>query len=365
MTVFRVPDLGEGLQEVEVLAWHVAAGDRVVGGQPLLTVETEKSVVDVASPRAGTVAALLARAGERLAVGAPLLEFANGVGTVDRGAVVGELPAPQPQEPRAALAAPPGAVRASPAVRALAKQLGVDLAAVRATGVEGTIRADDVERARGAAVEAGVTVEPLRGVRLAMARNMARAHAEVVPATVMDEADAEWPAGTDVLVRVIRAVAAAAGRAPALNAWFDAARGERRLFARVDLGIAVQTEEGLFVPVLRDAGARDDSALRAEVERLRGGVRARSLAPEEFRGATFTLSSFGPLGGRFAALVIVPPQVAILGAGRIESRVVACDGAPAVRRRMPLSLSFDHRVVTGGEAAQFLGAARAELERGA
>jgi pyruvate dehydrogenase E2 component (dihydrolipoamide acetyltransferase) len=230
--------------------------------------------------------------------------------------------------------------------------------------VEGTIRSEDVERAaQGRGAEPGVRVEALRGVRLAMARNMERSRAEVVPATVMDEADAEWPAGTDVLVRLIRALVAACRVEPALNAWFDSARGERRLFARLDLGIAVQTADGLFVPVLRDAGARDEAALRAEVERLRAGVGARSLAPEELRGATLTLSNFGALGGRFAELVIVPPQVAILGAGRVEPRVVARDGTPAVRRRMPLSLSFDHRVVTGGEAARFLGAVRAELER--
>jgi pyruvate dehydrogenase E2 component (dihydrolipoamide acetyltransferase) len=196
-----------------------------------------------------------------------------------------------------------------------------------------------------------------------MARNMARSHAEVVPATVMDEADAEWPAGADVLVRVIRAVAAACRVEPALNAWFDSAKEERRLFARLDLGVAMQTEDGLFVPVLRDAGKRDDAALRSEVERLRAGVRARTLPPEELRAPTFTLSNFGVLGGRFAELVIVPPQVAILGAGRVEPRAVAHDGAPAVRRRMPLSLTFDHRVVTGGEAARFLAAVRAELER--
>jgi pyruvate dehydrogenase E2 component (dihydrolipoamide acetyltransferase) len=369
MSVWRVPDLGEGLTEVEILEWRVAVGDTVAAGQPLVTVETEKSVVDVASPQTGRVAALLARPGQRLAVGAPLVEFANGAAR-DAGAVVGELPEaapPRAPAPVAPVRAPGSAVRAAPAVRALAQRLRVDLARVTPTGVDGTVRGEDVERAaREAAGVAGAAegVEPLRGVRLAMARNMARAHAQVAPATVMDEADVDaWPDATDVMVRLVRALGAAAAAEPALNAWYDAQAGARRLHARLDLGIAVQTADGLFVPVLRDAARLDASALRAEIERLRGAVRSRSLRPEEQRGATLTLSNFGPLGGRFASLVVVPPQVAIVGAGRIDARVVAREGRPAVRRVLPLSLSFDHRVVTGGEAARFLGAARADLER--
>jgi pyruvate dehydrogenase E2 component (dihydrolipoamide acetyltransferase) len=369
MSVWRVPDLGEGLAEVEILEWRVAVGDTVAAGQPLVTVETEKSVVDVASPQAGRVAALLARPGQRLAVGAPLVEFADGAPR-DAGAVVGELPEaapPRAPSPVAPLRAPGAAIRAAPAVRALAQRLHVDLARVTPTGVDGTVRGEDVERAAreaagvgGAAVEG---LEPLRGVRLAMARNMARAHAQVAPATVMDEADVEaWPEGSDVMARLVRALAAAAGAEPALNAWYDAQAGTRRLHARLDLGIAVQTADGLFVPVLRDAARLDAMAARAEIERLRAAVRNRSLRPEEQRGATLTLSNFGPLGGRFASLVVVPPQVAIVGAGRIDARVVAREGRPVVRRVLPLSLSFDHRVVTGGEAAHFLAAARADLE---
>ena len=148
-----------------------------------------------------------------------------------------------------------------------------------------------------------------------------------------------------------------------MNAWYDAERGGRRLHAAVHLGIAVDTEDGLFVPVLRDVGRRSDVDLREGLERMKGDIRARTIPPEELSGATITLSNFGMLAGRYAAPVVVPPQVAILSTGRITPMVVAYEGKPAIRRIMPLSLTFDHRVVTGGEAARFLAHAMADLSR--
>jgi 2-oxoisovalerate dehydrogenase E2 component (dihydrolipoyl transacylase) len=150
---------------------------------------------------------------------------------------------------------------------------------------------------------------------------------------------------------------------PALNAWYNSGTGERRLIERVDLGIAVDTEGGLIVPVLRNVGERSVSDLRTGLDRLRADAIARSIPPAELRGATITLSNFGMIGGRFANLVIVPPQVAIVGAGRISQRVVAHQGQPAVRRAFPLSLTFDPRVITGGEAARFLVVLKSHLER--
>src|SRR6185437_12919627 len=141
---------------------------------------------------------------------------------------------------------------------------------------------------------------------------------------------------------------------PALNAWYDSGMGERRLMERVDLGIAVDTEGGLIVPVLRNVAGRDVSDLRAGLDRLRADSIARSIPPEELRGATITLSNFGMIGGRFASLIVVPPQVAIIGAGRIAQRVMVHEEEPAVCKVLPISLTFDHRVVTGGEAARFL-----------
>jgi 2-oxoisovalerate dehydrogenase E2 component (dihydrolipoyl transacylase) len=245
----------------------------------------------------------------------------------------------------------------TPAVRALARRLGVDLSTVAPSGNEGQITAADVERAAAAPADLQSHFEPLRGVRYAMARSMADARDAVAPATLTDEADIEdWAAGTDVTVRLIHAMAAACVAEPALNAWFDGQRMARRLHTVVDLGIAMDTPDGLFVPVLCDAGRRTMAELRQDLDALRTQVKTRGIAPEALRGQTITLSNFGMLGGRHAALVVIPPQVAIVGAGRIAPQVVALEGQPAVRRMLPLSLTFDHRAVTGGEAARFMAA---------
>lgn len=359
MTQFNLPDLGEGLQEAEIVAWHVAAGDHVVADQPLVSVETEKAVVEVPSPKSGRVKRLLGKVGERIKVGAALMEFDDAV-AADTGSVVGQLAAKA--EPVSVPAAPAG-IRASPAVRALARKLGVDLSTVPPSGPEGSVTSADVENAAKTA-SAGGTVEPVKGVRRAMAEAMTRSGSEVVPATVSDEADIEtWPEGADVTARLIRAIVAACKAAPDLNAWYDGAKMERRLHRRVDLGIAVDTGEGLFVPVLRDAGARDAADLRRGLDRLKEDVRARKVPLSELRGQTITLSNFGMFAGRYASLALVPPQVAILGAGRIAKRPVVSGSAVVAHRLLPLSLTFDHRAVTGGEAARFLAAAIADLEK--
>ena len=362
MSVFVLPDLGEGLQEAELVAWHVGEGDHVVADQPLVSVETEKAVVEVPSPQDGKIARLCVKPGERVKVGAPLVEFDEGPRT-DSGTIVGELAATQPQP-----AAPPAtpaitAVRAAPAVRALAQRLGIDLADVTASGPGGAVTSADVERAARAQTAAG-PVEALAGVRRAMAVNMARSHAEIVPATVSDEADiAAWAPSSDITIRLARAIVAGVAASPGLNAWYDGRTMERRLLQQIDLGLAVDTEDGLFVPVLRNVAGRDAADLRHGIEAMKKDVRARTVPVAELRGQTITLSNFGMFAGRFAALVIVPPQVAILGAGRIAERPVVADGKLAAHRILPLSLTFDHRAVTGGEAARFLKAAIEDLEK--
>jgi 2-oxoisovalerate dehydrogenase E2 component (dihydrolipoyl transacylase) len=364
MTTFALPDLGEGLQEAELVAWHVGEGDHVVADQPLVSVETEKAVVEVPSPQSGRIARLFAKPGERVKVGAPLVEFDEGARR-DTGTVVGELVAAEPElAPARAAAATPAAagVKAAPAVRALAQRLGIDLAIVSPTGPGGAVTSADVERAARALTAAG-PAEPLSGVRRAMAVNMARARAEVVPATVSDEADIEtWPAKSDVTIRLVRAIVAGCAAAPALNAWYDGRNMERRLLKQIDLGLAVDTEDGLFVPVLRNVGGRHRADLRRGIEAMKKDLRARTVPLAELRGQTITLSNFGMFAGHFAALVVVPPQVAILGAGRITPRAVMADGKLAAHRILPLSLTFDHRAVTGGEAARFLKAAIGDLE---
>lgn len=361
MTKFLLPDLGEGLQDAEIVAWHVSEGDRVIDGQPLLSVETDKAVVEVPAPQSGRIAKLFGAKGDVVKVGTPLVEFEEGKGE-DAGTVVGRL-APAPEKEAKPIAQPAG-VRASPAVRSLARSLGVDLTGIVPTGPEGSISRADVERAAARTVADASTLEPLRGVRRSMAQRMAAAHEQVVPAGVNDEADiGDWASGEDITVRIVRAIAVACKAEPSLNAWYNAQAGERRLSSRIDIGIAVDTKDGLIVPVLRDAGSRNPADLRKGLDRLRADTAARTVPPEELKGATFTLSNFGMFGGRFAHLVVVPPQVAILGAGRAEERATARNGALAVRRVLPLSLTFDHRAVTGGEAARFLAALKADLER--
>ncbi|MFQ5953859.1 MAG: dihydrolipoamide acetyltransferase family protein [Kiloniellales bacterium] len=366
MTTFTLPDLGEGLQEAEIVAWLVGVGDHVVADQPLLSVETEKAVVEIPSPHSGRIARLCAEPKEIVKIGAPLVEFEE-VAEVSAGAVVGEVPETAPAGPavdRPGRDEGPGVI-ATPAVRALARRLGVDLGVISPSGPQGRITAADVERAAAVIAEAG-PLEPLRGVRRAMARNMERAHAEVVPATVTDIADiGDWPAGSDVTMRLIRAIVAGVEAEPALNAWYFGRDQGRQLHRKVDLGIAMDTEDGLFVPILHDVGNRDSADLRRGLEAMKADVRARTVPMEELRGATLTLSNFGMFAGQHAALVVVPPQVAILGAGRIHDRVVPVKGRPAVRRVLPLSLTFDHRAVMGGEASRFLAAIIADLSKAA
>jgi 2-oxoisovalerate dehydrogenase E2 component (dihydrolipoyl transacylase) len=363
MKTFNLPDLGEGLQEAEIVSWHVNPGDRVVADQPLVSVETDKAVVEVPSPFSGQIAELFGAEGDLVKVGAPLVAFAETAGN-DSGTVVGKIAAGEATQEEVTTGERGGrtvTVRATPAVRALARRKGVDLALVSPSGVQGMITAADVERAAATLSEAG-PLEPLRGVRRAMASRMAHAHAEVVPATVSDDADVGAWRARDVTVRLVRAIVAGCAREPALNCWYDSQGQGRRLHRKIDLGIAVDTEEGLFVPVLRDVANRDAADLRRGLERMKADIVARTIPPEELRGATLTLSNFGSLAGRYAAPVVVPPQVAILSTGRVVERPVAVGGEVAVRRVMPLSLTFDHRVVTGGEAARFLAAVIADLE---
>lgn len=365
---FTLPDLGEGLQDAEIVAWFVSAGDRVVADQPLVSVETDKAVVEVPAPAAGRIGRLCAEVGQRLAVGAPLVELDDGEAH-DAGSVVGRLDGvPTAVPPPAATFRPAAAAatgRAVPAVRALARERGVDLATLAGSGPDGQITKADVERAAAVTQPALTGLTELSGPRRAMALRMAQAHAEVVPATVTEWVDVEAWADQPhtVTLRLVQAVAAAAAAEPSLNAGFDGARLARRVNAAVDLGIAVDTPDGLFVPVLKDVGGKDAATLAAEIESLKAAVRDRAIPPEALRGQTITLSNFGAIAGCHAQLTVVPPQVAIIGAGRLRARPVAVGGRVEIHRLLPLSLTFDHRAVTGGEATRFLAALTAHLER--
>lgn len=338
MKTFTLPDLGEGLADAEIVSWHVSEGERVVADQPLVSVETEKAVVEVPAPWSGMVAKLHAIPGDIVKIAAPLADFDLESTREDAGAVVGELPK---------------GTKAAPAVRKLAQELGINLESVIGTGPSGTVTRKDVEAA--AAGTSKEPYEPLRGVRRAMARNMAQAHAEVATTNVTDEANiAHWTSGEDVSIRLVRAVVAACKAEPALNAWYDGKKEARLLHSHVELGIAMNTNDGLFVPVLRDAGNRTEEDLRGALEAMKRDVAGRTVPPEELRGQTITLSNFGMIGGRHATLIVMPPQVAIIGAGRITEEPRVVDGAITACRMLPLSLTFDHRAVIGAEATRFL-----------
>lgn len=365
MKYFKLPDLGEGLQEAEIVQWHIRAGDAVKTDQLLVSVETAKAIVDIPAPHDGVVLETFGGEGDILHVGEPLLAYE---GEADAGTVVGRLEGGgEAAEDRFFVGAAPStrehlAPRATPAVRQLARRLGVELGALQGSGKDGLITRADVEAATQDA-RRRFGGEPLRGVRRSMAQNMARAHAEVVPVAIVGDADLHrWREARDPLVRIARAIAEACAAEPLLNSWFDGRNLSLKRHARLDLGIAVDTPDGLFVPVLRNVGARGADDLREGVERLRADVRARSIPPREMMGATLTLSNFGTLFGRYANPVVMPPQVAIVGAGGIRDEPVAVAGRVVVHPILPLSLTFDHRVVTGGEAARFLKALVEALE---
>jgi pyruvate/2-oxoglutarate dehydrogenase complex dihydrolipoamide acyltransferase (E2) component len=327
----KLPDLGEGLSDGEIGAWLVSEGDQVVEDQPLVEVQTDKTTVEIPSPAAGRVGRLLVDAGETVPVGTLLV-------VIDDGSA--------PVEPRA-----PERLRALPAVRRLAEELGVALDGLRGSGAGGEVTEADVRAAAGPGE--GLR-EPLRGVRRQIAQHLTRAQA--IPAvTWVDECavDALEQAreGRSLVPFLLRATARALAEFPELNARLE--REEIVLLERYDLGLAVQTERGLVVPVVRGCDSLGLAELTAEVERLVAGARADTLAPEELRGSTFTVTSAGRLAGTIATPLINEPEVAILGLHRIVERPALEAGQLLTRRVANISVTFDHRVVDGARAAQF------------
>jgi pyruvate dehydrogenase E2 component (dihydrolipoamide acetyltransferase) len=396
MTTFHLPDLGEGLAEAEIVAWHVKEGDAVIADQPMASVETDKAVVEVPSPFTGKITKLYAKAGDMVATGKPLVDFdlpegatapkSNGEHaprTGDAGTVVGFMSVSDREWVERANTdhrqtdRSPLRVRAAPSVRMLAKKLEVNLAYVTATGRGGLITMDDVLNASdfkrqgrpayrmpALSEQLAGEFEVLRGPRRTMAHSMSVSRDEVAQCTVFDDADVHaWPQGTDITSRAIRAMVAGVKAAPTLNAIFDPNGPSRRAFEQVHLGIAVDVGDKLFVPVIRNAETLSLTELRTEVKRLKDATRNRSIAPEELRDYTITLSNFGTIAGSYATPLVVPPTVAIMGTGKMRRDVVATDIGVEVHKRMPLSLSFDHRCITGGEACRFLAAVIEDLEK--
>jgi pyruvate/2-oxoglutarate dehydrogenase complex dihydrolipoamide acyltransferase (E2) component len=342
----KLPDLGEGLTEGEIARWLVSEGQDVAEDDPLVEIQTDKTTVEIPSPAAGTVTRILVDEGKVVPVGTLLLVIG---GEADGGPSSSHAaPAQAPPDTKPARAAA-GTGRATPLVRRIAQELGVELGSLTGTGPDGRITEEDV-RSAAAGPSEGRRV-PLRGVRRLIAEHMARAHREVPAVTWVEECDFS---GVDLKLLVARALKACAESLrefPELNARLD---GDEIVYLdRYDLGVAVQTEQGLVVPVVRDCGTRSVEELGVEVERLADSARAGTLKPDELRGSTFTVTSAGKLGGLFQTPIVNHPEVAILSIGRIAERPTVKDGELVAARTGYVSVTFDHRVVDGARAAEF------------
>jgi 2-oxoisovalerate dehydrogenase E2 component (dihydrolipoyl transacylase) len=384
--IFRVPDIGEGTAEVELVAWHVNIGDLVEEDQPVADLMSEKATVETPSPIKGRVVALLGTPGEMLAVGAPLLELDVADGSMgDDAAQI--VVADQVESAAVEAAVPTGEPGhkpvASPAVRARAAAAGVDLRDVKGSGPEGRITQGDLDADLGPSVETtaatdNLTTEiPVIGLRRRIAHQMQEAkrriphfsYVEEVDVTELEELRAHLNDGRrpgdpklTPLPFIIRALVAAIVEFPQMNARYDDEAEIIHRHAALHLGLATQTDNGLIVPVIRNAQALDLNSLAREIARLAEATRAGTARREELSGSTLTLTSLGPLGGLSHTPVINHPEVAIIGPNKIIERPVVRHGSIVARRMMNISASFDHRVIDGFDGAAFIQKIRGLLE---
>lgn len=397
---FRFPDVGEGIAQGEIVRWLVAQGDEVRADQPLVEVETDKAVVEIPAPRAGIILQLPVAAGETIQVGEILAVIGEPDGTEtgtvpqpEAASVVGRLDAKTlelPPEPVVAesedSAFAERRVLAIPSVRKLARDLGVDLNRVTPSGPRGRIRREDVlqatpqntELARFADAQLDahgpIELQPLTALRRTIAKAMIEAATTAVPITTIDEVDVsellDWRARSNaaaadvhltLLPFIMKAVVAALQQHPALNA--SLADDQHHLIVKryYHLGIATDTPEGLIVPVVKDVDQKSLLTLATELQHLAELATTRRIPLADLRGGTFTISNYGSVGGIFATPMLHLPQVAILGIGRFMQKPVAHEGAVALRTILPLSLTFDHRVLDGAAAQRFLNAVMAYL----
>jgi pyruvate dehydrogenase E2 component (dihydrolipoamide acetyltransferase) len=342
---FKLPDLGEGLTEGEIARWLVQVGQEIREDDPLVEIATDKTTVEIPSPAAGVVSQILVEEGDVVPVGTVIVVIGG------EGQVQARDESSQAQK-----------VQATPLVRRLAQELGVDLDSVTGTGPQGRLTEQDVRGASDKSSQAFGRREPIRGVKRQMFEHLTRAHREIPPVTWVEECDFTDVDVKQVLPLTLQAVAAALPDFPELNARVDGS--DLVYLDRYDIGIAVQTEQGLVVPVLRDVAAKSVDELRSEIERLAESAHAGTLKPEELRDGTFTVTSAGKSAGLFTTPLINHPQVAILGVYRIGERAVVRDGEVVVRRMGNVSVTFDHRVIDGKRAADFGLAVIARLQRG-
>jgi pyruvate dehydrogenase E2 component (dihydrolipoyllysine-residue acetyltransferase) len=348
---FKLPDLGEGLTEGEVSRWLVTEGQEIGEDDPLVEIQTDKATVEIPSPAAGVVSRIHVGEGEVVPVGTVLVSIGGDGDAPSRPDVSQGQSLSQVHKEQTPLARA-GKVRATPLVRKIAQELGVELGTVPGTGPEGRITEEDVRAAAGGPSSDEGRREPLRGVRRVIAEHMARAHREVPPVTWVEECDLGGVVELDRLVATaVKACAEELQRFPELNARLE--RDEIVYLDRYDIGVAVQTPHGLIVPVIRECDSKSVDEIHAELASLAERGRAGALTPEELRGSTFTVSSAGKLGGLFTTPIVNHPEVAILSIGRVGERPVVRDGEIVARRIGTIAVTFDHRVIDGARAAEF------------
>ena len=366
---FKLPDLGEGLTEGEVARWLVSEGQEVAEDDPLVEIQTDKTTVEIPSPAAGKVARILVEEGQVVPVGTVLVVIGE-----DGAAPAEPAPQGQAQGPSRGQSqgqslghGEKGRVRATPLVRRMAEELGVDLASVEPTGPQGRLTEEDVRRAAAGGGQPSTQApegrrEPVRGVRRLIVEHMARAHREIPPVTWVEECDFTEVDLKQLVPLTLKAVAESLKDFPELNARLES--DEIVYLDRYDLGIAVQTDQGLVVPVVRGCDERSLGELAEEVERLADAARSGKLRPEELRGSTFSVTSAGKLGGLLTTPLVHHPEVAILSVGRIAERPVVRDGEVKPGRTGYIAITFDHRVIDGARAAEFGLAVIRRLEKG-
>ena len=356
---FKLPDLGEGLTEGEIARWLVEEGQEIAEDAPLVEIATDKTTVEIPSPAGGTVSRILVAEGAVVPVGTVLVVIGGDAGS--SGPVSVTDTETRPEETAGPTRSAGGTkVRATPLVRKVAQELAVDLGTVTGTGPQGRITEADVRAAAASSGHVQVsdtetgpegTRVQLRGVRRQMFEHLTRAHREIPAVTWVEECDFSGLDLKRLVPRVLHAVTESLREFPELNARVE--DGELVLLDRYAIGLAVQTEQGLVVPVVHGADKLSLDELDAEVKRLAEAAHEGALKPEELRGGTFTVTSAGKAAGLFVTPLINHPEVAILGIHRIEDRPVARDGEVVVRRMGNVSVTFDHRVIDGKRAADF------------
>ena len=370
MKIFKLPDLGEGLPDAIIREWYVKAGDVVKKDQPIVAMETAKALVDVPAPFDAVIEKLFGETNETVLTGNPLIGFegesdANDT-PKDTGTVVGKI-----EQSDDIISEKTGisgtitshaTIKATPIVRALARKLNVDLSSIHARGER--ITAEEVQQAAAAQKIASpchqttesTGWEPLSGIKRAMALSMQKSHHDIVPVTIIDDADIfAWIGKQDITLRLIRAIVESIKTEPALNALFDGETMRTQRKEKINLGLAVDMPHGLFVPVIKDIANLSNEKIRETIQLFKQQAQTKSIPQADLKDPTIVLSNFGAIAGRYANPIILPPTVAIVGVGRItQSLVLNEKKQPEMHRMIPLSISVDHRAITGGEVARFL-----------